>query len=358
MIECRLQLVYDRKNNFFDELRFILATMVIYVHSFALLYGEGKIEPFTRVSNYQLGLGSLAVYCFFILSGFFMIQSLESNNSLLHYARNRILRILPAFYISLLISLVIYVFITGGFVFAFFDGSPLNFIFKAMTFHLFGYAWTISNLYPNNPLVDAVNGSMWTLKHEIALYALLPMIIFIMHNKRILLAVFYFSVLILAISNISSNFLLINIPCCAAWVFSVNELQSFTVFSSYFFAGTILFKFREKILVSKRIVLSCLAFIILGVFFGNLKLILLLVLPYFIIVIGSILRLKLFSRFGDYSYGMYIYAFPVQQTLVHYYGHMFNVTTFFATSFIVTLFLSIISWHCFEKKILSFKKKE
>ena len=92
-------------------------------------------------------------------------------------------------------------------------------------------------------------------------------------------------------------------------------------------------------------------------FFGNLKIISLFTFPYLIIVFGSKFKMKLFSRTGDYSYGMYIYAFPVQQTIIHFFKNDLNVATLFFASFIVTLFLSILSWHLFEKKILQMKHK-
>jgi peptidoglycan/LPS O-acetylase OafA/YrhL len=63
--------IYDRKNNSFDELRFFLASLVLYVHSYALLYGEnGEKDFFINLVNYQIGLSAIAVYGFFVLSGF------------------------------------------------------------------------------------------------------------------------------------------------------------------------------------------------------------------------------------------------------------------------------------------------
>ena len=349
LIDC-----YDKKNNSYDDIRFLLATIVLYVHSYALLYGEGKQEPFVKLANFQLGLGSLAVYGFFVLSGFFMIQSLESNDSLLRYFKNRALRILPAFWLSLLISS----FVLAPILAENFDiKSAINFFFKAGFFHIFGYAWTINGVFPHNPMIDGINGSMWTLKHEIALYILLPFIVYLTHKKRILLFFVFAVFFILAFTNINSNFILFNIPCCRAWVLAANEYPSFIVFSAYFFAGVILYKYREFIIASKRIWFMCFALFIIALFFGNLKIITLFVFAYLIILFGSNYKKKIFSRTGDYSYGMYIYAFPVQQTLVHFYRESMNVYIFLIVSFFITLMLSILSWHFLEKKFLKFKKR-
>ena len=185
--------IYDRKNNSFDDLRFFLATLVLFVHSYALLYGEGgEKDFFIKFVNYQIGLSTIAVYGFFILSGFFMIQSLEANSSIVNYAKSRILRIVPAFWLSLgLFSFLIIPIISKDLiVFDLKEGSSLYFFLKAGTFHIFGYSWTITGAFPNNPMVDGINGSMWTLKHEIALYFILPLIVWFTYNKKNLLFCF------------------------------------------------------------------------------------------------------------------------------------------------------------------------
>ena len=57
--------IYDKRNNSFDDLRFIFATMVLFVHSYALLFGEsGGSDPFTILTHFQQSPGTLAVYGF------------------------------------------------------------------------------------------------------------------------------------------------------------------------------------------------------------------------------------------------------------------------------------------------------
>ena len=347
-------MVYDRKDNSYDELRFLLALMVLYVHSYALLYGEKIADPFTKIANFQVGLGSLSVYGFFVLSGFFMIQSLESNNSIKIYFKNRVLRIIPAFWMSLLLSSFVIVPLLAN---VFDVKSALDFTVKSGFFHAFGYAWTINGAFPFNPIVDGINGSMWTLKHEIGLYMLLPLFVYLTHNSRRLLLIMFSIFFILSVANITTKFTLFNIPCCMAWIFSINEYPSFIYFSTYFFAGVIFYKYRENIIVSKRIWLILLIFFLLAIFFGNLKIISLFTLPYLILVAGATIKKRFFSSKGDYSYGMYIYAFPIQQVVVHLYKNELNVWSFFALSSCITLCISIVSWHYFEKRILKLKNK-
>lgn len=153
----------------------------------------------------------------------------------------------------------------------------------------------------------------------------------------------------LSISYLLTNFILFNI-------FTEDVYFKLLSLLSYFFIGATIYLFKDKIIISKRLFSIFLIIIILGVFYGNLKIILFFALPYILIFIPVIIKFKFFSKFGDYSYGMYIYAFPIQQTLVHFFKNNLNAETLFITSFIITLILSILSWHFFEKKILKLKK--
>ncbi|MBI5810470.1 MAG: hypothetical protein HZB21_04690 [Deltaproteobacteria bacterium] len=67
--------------------------------------------------------------------------------------------------------------------------------------------------------------------------------------------------------------------------------------------------------------------------------------------------LKNFGRHGDFSYGMYVYAFPVQQTLMNFWPGGFPLFGFFLAAFTITLFLAILSWSFVEKPALKLKKR-
>src|ERR1700712_2755317 len=82
------------KNNF-DCMRFFLAAAVIYSHCFVIYYGKlFDIEPIEIFTRNQVDLGGIAVYFFFVISGFLIVKSFE-NSSTYSYLIKRVLRICP-----------------------------------------------------------------------------------------------------------------------------------------------------------------------------------------------------------------------------------------------------------------------
>lgn len=350
--------IYDRKNNYFDDLRFILATLVVFYHSYELIKNPSH-DFISKMMLGQSSLGQIAVYAFFTISGFFMIQSLENSKTIMKYFRNRLYRIIPAFWFSIILFSIVIIPLFSN-ISLYGDDGSLDFIFKAGTFHIFGYDWTIKNAFPNNTFSDGINGSMWTLKHELAAYILLPIFYLLSYkNRRFML--FFTCILIILSFLANSGIYLFNIPVGKAWVLSENEYPSFILFSYYFMVGSCLYLYKDKILVSQSVTLDFRWFVFLTIllilsFYGNKgKYILLFWVPYTVILLGCVLKYKLFSKFGDYSYGIYIYSFPIQQLIILKNSNI-SALSLFLTSMIFTLLLSIVSYHLLEKPILNLKR--
>ena len=71
---------------------------------------------------------------------------------------------------------------------------------------------------------------------------------------------------------------------------------------------------------------------------------------------SPLIKLQNFGRFGDFSYGMYIYAFPLQQLVVMYLG-VLSLWVNFALVFFVTLLFAVMSWKFVENPSLKLKGK-
>lgn len=351
--------IYMRNDNAFDFLRFLLASLVIYSHSYPLLFGaNGQGDYLTRWTNNQLSFGQLAVFGFFIISGFLITQSLQNSSSLRSYFLKRLLRIVPAFFVSLfIIAFILGPLLTRLNFYSYFFAnitvsSPFAFLLKNLTFNIFGYSWTVQDLFNINPFPGSANGSMWTLKHEFAMYLIVPLLsFFLFFRLRLMMLISTIFLCTLVVFNIriiptSGNF----------WVLSIGEYSTFIIHAFYFLAGSLLYLYRNEVYFSKRILLLCFLIILVGNYLGELNKVLLVCLPYIIIGTGISWRFSTFSRYGDFSYGLYIYAFPIQQTLIYLFKNKLSILTFFSLSFLCTLVLAILSWRYIEKPALNLKK--
>jgi len=137
--------------------------------------------------------------------------------------------------------------------------------------------------------------------------------------------------------------------------FDVNN--SSVHFVAIFFTGGLLWLYREHILLSNRIFFGILFFIFFIFTSSYFLIIYSLFIGYIVLYLaympaGSI---RTFNKLGDYSYGMYIYVFPIQQSYAASFPEITGLTLFFVSS-ITTLFFGILSWYFIEKPALSFKK--
>ncbi len=360
--EKKISEVYKPKNNAFDILRFVLASLVIVHHSYDLL-AIPNTNLFVRLTMGQLNLGSFAVGSFFIISGFLVAQSLVNSKNLVDYFIKRFLRLFPALFVSLFLSAILLgPFITNQTFSNFFMGnqgaSPFRFIFLNFTLNIFGYNYNVRDLFQNNPLPFAVNGSLWTLKHEFASYCILAGLSvfgFIKHPKLFLV----FTGLVGG-SYLAHELMGVDLFAKLTtewWVFHSVEYPYLLELLWLFLLGATFYIFRERIFISTKLLALFSGLLFLAVKLGFLYQVWHIVFPYILISFALLLPFSWFSKFGDFSYGIYIYAFPVQQALVHFLYPGMGVRRFMVYSFFITLTLSILSWHFIEKPALSLKKK-
>lgn len=124
-----------------------------------------------------------------------------------------------------------------------------------------------------------------------------------------------------------------------------------------FLAGVLLFVFRDRIPYSGKLALASIVLIAISKFVQE-PFSYSLAIAYLSVYIGllDIPKLPLYSR-GDYSYGIYLYAFPIQQALISLFPGKFNVITHFLLSTALVTGVAMLSWHCIEKPVLSLRKK-
>ena len=335
------------RNNIFDLLRFIAATLVIYAHSFPML-GAGH-DPLDTVSG--INFGSLGVSLFFVLSGFLITRSWLSNPKIGSYMGARCLRIFPALIFSLLFT----VFAIGAPVTSVtlpkYFTSPVTLEFLSNVF-LFPIHYPLPGVFTSNPLPGAVNGSLWSLPVEFMMYGVVLALglLGILQRKFLLLAA--------TIACLLLDIFALSTPAFASRVeLTVLVGPSFNM-ALYFLLGGCFFLFRQEIPKNWRCALVAALSWYLSFKTPYLRTVSYLALPYLFFYLAALPlpALRKFAKYGDFSYGLYVFAFPVQQLLVHLQPHKLSVSELFAQAFTITLLLAVTSWHLVESPCLKLKR--
>lgn len=318
----------------FIMFRLLASFLVLYAHSYHV-YGVGA-DPITpRIGIYT---GTFAVYVFFSISGFFIIRSAMERN-IYQYLLARFFRIYPALIACNLLTVIVIIPIATGFNWYSFLFSQETLDYIKINSLLDTLKFTISGVFEGNP-DQAINGSLWTLPVEVRAYVIALLLVMIGVTER---KAKFNALLFVAI------FLNVNLPEVFVSLFPI---PGSTTLLLYFFLGGGLYVNREWVLVSPFLVIMT-AFII--VFFrGELSpIVLSMLVTYLVISSGYIL-----SRFfnvklkSDYSYGCYLYAYPISQLS---FMLLSGVGFYYYLSFIVfvTFVFSFVSWHLVEKPINS-----
>lgn len=353
---------YDSQKNFFDIFRLLLAVAVIFSHCYPLL-GKTTGDPLAVLSKGQTDIGSLAVDCFFVISGFLITQSMYNSKSAASYLVKRALRIFPAFFVSL----IVVAFFAGpllsqlsmGNYIATMENGPFLFVIKNLTMNIGGYAWGIHDVFASNPFAGSVNGSMWTLKHEMMCYLLVLLCFYLgFYRHRALLLT---GTGILGVACILSIYFSVA-PASFEYlqgkiaVFNLGEYCSFVRLGFFFFSGACYYSFRDRIPLYQRWIVAAGIVIVIGTQSRILVVLLMALLPYFVIGLSALVKRISVHKLGDLSYGMYIYAFPIQQTLVYVKEGNWSVSALFWVTTTITGIFAFISWHIIESPALKLKK--
>ena len=337
--------VAGRDNNF-NLIRFLAASAVLVSHSFALSTGTSASEPWGRL----LGItpGSMAVEIFFLTSGFLVTASLVRRKDVRSFALARMLRIYP----GLIVAVSLTVLAVG---FRFTSLQPSNFFTSAQTWVYWARTTTlvtnVAHLLPGafegNPWRFAVNSSLWTLPYELTMYAVLALTwVAVGRMHKTGTGLFERVAVALAAVLMLTYLLLIGIVTSSA-----------LRLSAMFFVGSALYVLRNRVPLDGRVFAVVLAVVIASMFekkvFGYCYP---LALPYLVFYLayvpGGLVRK--FNRIGDYSYGIYIYAWPVQQ-MTAALVHGIKPLEMFVLAFLGTCTLAIASWHLVEKPALAMK---
>lgn len=323
-------------------LRFVAALLVIYGHAYAIAPERGDMDLIQRVFGVTYA-GDVGVYTFFIISGFLVTGSYLNRADFGDYLKCRLLRLLP----GLAVCLALTVFVLGPLVTSLPAGGYLT---RSDTYHYFTAnlsliktAYTLPGVFEKLPQDGAVNGSLWTLPAEFRLYLLVGLI----GVTRLLGWRRGYIWLALGLAAVA-----LFTPPDMALMFNKYPLRSLFL---YFLAGSVLRVYWDLVPLSGFILA---AFAVADVFLRHTAAYpaaLGVTLGYAVLWAAYVPNLHAFNRVGDYSYGLYIYAFPVAQVLRQYFIHIAPLELF-AWGTLLTLACAALSWHLVEEPALRLKR--
>lgn len=347
--------VADGRDNNFNLIRLIAAAMVLISHSYGLV-GNKASEPFFRIAGITMGYVSVDV--FFIASGFLVTASLFRRPQFLQFAKARALRIYPGLLVALLFTVVV---VGGSFTSlpaAKYFTHPDTYLYFFKNLSLIGTGFASQSNLPGLFLENhhqMANGSLWTLPWEIRMYALLAIVgmIFRRHLTMVVILIAISST-ILKLGLIVENHSLGEATRSTSRFLSIGNGPTTAIrFLSCFFIGGTFYCLRNYITLKRGIFYGTIVVLILLCFTKNQPLLqaaYVIAAPYLLFYIAYVPRglVRAYNRLGDYSYGVYIYACPIQQVLIKIFPNI-DHWSLTALALPVTMILAIASWKFIEQ---------
>jgi peptidoglycan/LPS O-acetylase OafA/YrhL len=320
----------------FDYMRLLLASAVIFMHSFLLtLVDLDGVRP----------LVATILPMFFALSGFLVCGSLVRTNNLVDFLALRVLRLFPALAVETTLSAVV--------IGSIFTILPLGAYFSDPMFRgyftsLVGFVkYKLPGVFLTNAFPEVVNGQLWTLKFELYSYILLAVIVLIgLVRPRIRFGVF--AAIGLLVFFLLGAFVFVKKPTLAVHG---------PVLVACFVAGVAAYIYRDRIVWSGPLFAVALVatFLCLSLPFGDY----LVPVPvtYATVYLGLLNPYRIgLVRKGDYSYGLFLYGYPIQQATVATLGPAgFHWGINLAVAYPIAFAVAAFSWWCVERPFLKLK---
>lgn len=332
----------ERGSNNFDLIRLMASLAVMVGHSFGIT-GSHEMEAMLRFTHRE-SFGSLAVYGFFLISGLLVTASYVKQDSPRRFVALRLLRIYPgAIACAAFIGLVVAPMFSSVTLASYYS-SDGTWRWLAHNLSLIGgVGAALPQVFSNNPLHGAAYPNVWTLPIELECYAI---------------------VLLAGLSGLIRSRAGVTVAVSIAGLmfayFAVHPPRHMTLgnffvvglgYSFYpvpfFLLGMLLYAFRD------RVKLHWLpAAILLAIYLPIREdrwggLLLYPTLVYGLLWLASAPFLRRFKPRHDYSYGIYLYGFVVQQAVTAVCPGLDHNTSL-VVAIPVTVMLASLSWHFVE----------
>jgi peptidoglycan/LPS O-acetylase OafA/YrhL len=353
---------FDLRSNAFDFIRLVLAIVVVFYHSgeyggFGMKYSSMYYYNIRDWDINFANLGSIAVYGFFVISGFLITGSSINSSSSWSFLVKRFKRIYPAYLVSLVF--VCFVFVP---------------IILLLTGHLYGlkgiviqdleYFWrnlfvemkkiTINGLFVDTDITQGVkkdgwliNGSYWTLIHEFRAYILILVLSLVGFLRK------KYPVLVLAVLLNILYVIGVISPSFRGLMDIITTDFRLLILFSYFVMGSVFYLYKDKIIWSYQVAILALIGLLMGIYINIFALFGVVCGCYLLLFVSQIIPIKNISkRFGDISYGVYIYSTPLQFLLFYVGAGKLGFLVYFLLSLVLACIAGFASYHLVEKRFL------
>lgn len=339
----------QRDANNFDLLRMVAALCVLVSHAPYVLWGESwSTDPFYYL--FGMSMGSFGVHIFFVISGFLVTHSYLNRRNDLDFVLARVLRIMPALIAVVVLTTLIGVLfsrLSAGEYFT--HPTTWSYLNNVLLFRM---SYHLPEVFMDLPLAQEMNGSLWSLPFEVVCYGVLFIIgiIKLLNHKHLVMGAFL--LLATTVPLYEAQLAELAIPLLQL------NLHATLFLLTFFLAGTVLYLFRERIGYNRGVsVLLLLAYIAI-VNTTAVNWFQFILFPYLVIAAAfqRAPRLARAGRFGDPSYGIYLWAFPIQQITSSLFQEQ-GMWLVLPLSLLVTVVLGYGSWHLLEVRFLRLRRK-
>ena len=310
--------------NSFDLLRLLAATAVIFHHDWPL---AGL--PVRRL--FSTDFGELGVGIFFVISGYLVAASWRRAPELRAFLQKRLLRIEPALVASVAVTALVFGAYATTLPLADYFREPKVWLYVVRNTLLYPVTYDLPGVFNHNPLPDTVNGSLWTLRLEFSFYLVVAALGF----ARLLTPRVVGALTLAA----AAAFLVLHVARPDLRTGGLMRLADIAALNGFLFLAGAFLSLRDRPVPVWAAILLAPLLLTPAWIFG---------LPALVVAVGSLRSVRLP---GDISYGLYIYAFPLQQILAAH-GKLS-----FAAAVAVTAPFAIASWFLVEKPALRLKPR-
>ncbi|GAA2902814.1 acyltransferase [Microbacterium esteraromaticum] len=329
---------FHPKRNSLNALRLLFATAVIVAHSWPL---SGRTDEPIGPGAFN-SLGPWAVAGFFVISGY-LIASSRDHSELGRFLWRRILRIYPAFIVVLAVTAFVFAPLSTLVMGEYSLGAGLEYLVKNAGLYIFTF--DVTGTLAHAPYPATWNGSLWTLFYEALCYLAIGLAMTFVPRRWLarFLAVTLASGMAVTASHVYLD------------VLNISVLLHTVRLGTYFVAGALLYVLRERVAFRWEFAAASAAAVILTAVSGTFDFLAPIPLAYLCMWLGIALPLHRIGAKNDISYGMYIYAFPVQQLLAITIGRGLPLWLYMLASIAATVPLAWASWTLVERPAMKLR---